>query len=289
MLETKQPPCRLFMIMAREAKTAVIFRRGPSKWTQLIKWNTKNDTFEYGQWFKGRIYEKRCDVSPNGELLIYFASKFNKKTVVDPEYTYAWTAISKPPWLTALALWPKGNCWHGGGLFESDTKVVLNHHSAAAQPHPKHQPPRHLRVSPNPNVRGEDDPLYSSRLTRDGWHLITEWQVEYKNYGYTTQQPEVRQMLHPNLPFSLVMKRTITRFKYAELYEILNQKTGERISLDNVVCARWDQRGRLAFMVEGKLFTGYITIDDKLVAKEIADFNENKPTEIDSPVWAKSW
>jgi hypothetical protein len=35
----------------------------------------------------------------------------------DASYTYAWTAVSKPPWLTALGLCPKGNCWDGGGLF----------------------------------------------------------------------------------------------------------------------------------------------------------------------------
>src|SRR6185295_18250857 len=66
---------RLFVIMARESKTAVIFRRGPSRWVQLIRWYTETDTFEPGQWFHGRIYEERCDLSPNGEHLIYFATK----------------------------------------------------------------------------------------------------------------------------------------------------------------------------------------------------------------------
>lgn len=139
--QTELPPCRLFMIMARHAKMAVIFRRGPSKWTQLIKWDTKTDTFEFGQWFKGRIYEKRCDLSPKGDYLIYFVSKINKKTIVDSEYTYAWTAVSKPPWLTALALWPKGDCWHGGGLFENDSTLMLNHRPNVAKPHPQHVPP----------------------------------------------------------------------------------------------------------------------------------------------------
>jgi hypothetical protein len=42
----------------------------------LIKWHLKSDTFEIGQWFKGRIYERRCDLSPSGELLAYFAAKY---------------------------------------------------------------------------------------------------------------------------------------------------------------------------------------------------------------------
>jgi hypothetical protein len=64
---------RLHMILARKAHTAVIFRRGPSKWVQLIKWNTDTDDFDLGQWFHGRIYERRCDLSPDGSLLVYFA------------------------------------------------------------------------------------------------------------------------------------------------------------------------------------------------------------------------
>src|SRR5215831_4419387 len=95
-------PCRLFVILAREASKAVIFRRGPSRWTQLILWDTQHDTFVYGQWFKGRIYERRCDLSPDGSKLIYFAAKWRKPLA-------SWTAISTPPWWTAHALWPNGS------------------------------------------------------------------------------------------------------------------------------------------------------------------------------------
>jgi len=88
----------------------------------LIRWNIDDDTFECGQWFKGRIYERRCDLSPEGDLLIYFAANYRKPY-------YSWTAISCPPFLTALALWPKGDCWGGGGHFLSRKRVALNHRS----------------------------------------------------------------------------------------------------------------------------------------------------------------
>jgi hypothetical protein len=170
-------PARLFLLFARKAPIAVIFRRGPSKWVQLIKWNTATDEFEPGQWFKGRIYERRADLSPAGSLLIYFAQKINAKSKKDAEYTYAWTAISKPPYLTALALWPKGDCWHGGGSFQNARVVLLNHKPAVAKPHEDHKPHR-LKVIPNRNARGEDDPIFSARLERDGWKLITPWKIE---------------------------------------------------------------------------------------------------------------
>lgn len=71
-----------------------------------------------GQWFKGRIYERRCDLSPSGEKLIYFAAKYRS-----PLYT--WTAVSRPPFLTALLLWPKGDAWGGGGLFNNERTIGL--------------------------------------------------------------------------------------------------------------------------------------------------------------------
>src|SRR5262245_41328779 len=42
---------RLFVILARRAPRAVIFRRGPSKHVALILWHTDTDKFEVGQWF----------------------------------------------------------------------------------------------------------------------------------------------------------------------------------------------------------------------------------------------
>jgi hypothetical protein len=89
---------RLYALLARKSPRAVIFRRGPSQQVQLISWNTENDTFEFGQWFKGRIYERRCDLSPNGDLLLYFAAKYKNPL-------YSWTAISRSH---TLPHWPFG-------------------------------------------------------------------------------------------------------------------------------------------------------------------------------------
>src|SRR5688572_11088382 len=164
----RQVPARVFGILARQADVAVLFRRGPSKWVQLVRWDTERDTYEPGQWFHGRIYERRSDLSPNGSLLIYFAQKITDRTIRDRQYTYAWTAVSRPPYLTALALWSKGNCWHGGGLFDSDRHVMVNHREVRA--HPNHRPrSRSLKVTPNPRAYGEDLPIFYARLTRDGW------------------------------------------------------------------------------------------------------------------------
>src|SRR4051812_14054587 len=66
----QSPTTTLFVIPARDAAVAAILRRRPTKVVQLIRWNTARDTFEQGRWFKGRVYERRCDLSPHGRRLV---------------------------------------------------------------------------------------------------------------------------------------------------------------------------------------------------------------------------
>ena len=66
-------PARLHVLLASDAKVGLVIRRGPSKSVCTVLWNRDRDTFEPGQWMRGRIYERRCDLSPNGTRFIYFA------------------------------------------------------------------------------------------------------------------------------------------------------------------------------------------------------------------------
>lgn len=283
-------PCRLYAILARSASIGIIFRRGPTQWVQLIKWNTRTDSFEPGQWFHGRIYERRCDLSPDGSKLVYFASKFNRHTLDDPEYTYAWTAISKPPYFTALALWPKGDCWHGGGLFENDRTVWLNHKPDAAEPHPDHRPTR-LRIIPNPQAYGEDGPVYERRLVRDGWTLVQEGRFPLAGRGWKTEQSDVWYKTNRASGITLVMELAEIDFDqpggpYIEQFAII--RDGTTIPIGRADWADWDRRNRLVLAREGKLFRADIG-QDELEWHELADFNDNKPEPQEAPISARHW
>ncbi|MEM7020525.1 MAG: hypothetical protein AAF512_24685, partial [Pseudomonadota bacterium] len=164
---TTEPATRLFCIVARSAPVAVVFRRGPTKQVQLLRWNLTNDSFVSGQWLKGRIYERRCDLSPSGDLLLYFAANYRKPY-------YSWTAISRPPYLTALALWPKGDIWGGGGVMNSERWMQLNHRDSEMSLAPDFKTPKNFRVSQwgeHPGW-GEDYPIYEHRFQRDGWERL---------------------------------------------------------------------------------------------------------------------
>ena len=82
----KQPPenipARIHAILAREAPMAVVFRRGPSGRVCTLGWDLETDTFTMGQWLKGRIYEYRSDLSPDGKLMIYFATDFRRPDTI---------------------------------------------------------------------------------------------------------------------------------------------------------------------------------------------------------------
>jgi len=117
--KSKPAPARLFVHLAREAPVGVILRRGPTAWVQIILWHTDTDTFEFGQWFHGRIYERACDVSPDGSIFLYGATDYSEKIWDAPDSSmWQWTAMSRPPYLTALALWSKiDDGYYGGGYF----------------------------------------------------------------------------------------------------------------------------------------------------------------------------
>lgn len=128
-----EPTCRLFVITASNAPKSIIIRRGPSKWYHLLKWRMDKDTFEPGAWFHGRIYEEKCDLSPDGNLLVYFCHGGAWR----PEYTDSWTAVSRAPWLYALALWPSGTTYGGDGRFIDNRSLVLCV-DKPAKTHPDH-------------------------------------------------------------------------------------------------------------------------------------------------------
>lgn len=103
---------------------AAILRRGPTEWVRLLAWNTADDTISPGSWFHGRIYEDGCSVSPDGRLFAYFATKYGGPKTRG--VAYAWTAISKLPWLHALVLWPQSETWGGRAKFIDNQTLIID-------------------------------------------------------------------------------------------------------------------------------------------------------------------
>ena len=162
-MSTTAFPARLHVLLARDAPVGVVIRRGPSKVTALVGWNRENDTFALGQWLRGRIYERRSDLSPDGRHLIYFAMNGRWASATRG----SWTAISRAPYLKALTLYAKGDGWNGGGLFRDAQRYWLNE---GCYVHTLQSDEARLqRVDEAHRPHGECPTVYYERLARDGW------------------------------------------------------------------------------------------------------------------------
>jgi len=117
------PPARLHFFFARKAPLGVIFRWGPRKLIRLILWHTDTDTFEPGHWFAGKIAVDKANLSPDGTMLIYEAYRHNQGG--EDGYSDAWIAISKPPYLTALTLWPTDWGRVSGDFLDNKTVALM--------------------------------------------------------------------------------------------------------------------------------------------------------------------
>ena len=174
-------PARVHIILARDAQTAVVMRRGPSNEVCTLLWDRSDDSFTMGQWFRGRLYERRCDLSPDGKHFIYFVFKGKDDAITKD----SWTAISRNPYLKAVNLWPHGGTWNGGGLFMTNESYWLNTFwlnkaGDLVKPSDLH---RHLEAPFHKTYGGECPGVYYIRLQRDGWRLVSDHSDEDDHFS----------------------------------------------------------------------------------------------------------
>lgn len=280
-----RPPARLSVIMAREARTAVVFRRGPTRWWLCLRWDLSTDLVEPGEWLADHVYPRRCDLSPDGSLLVYFAYRFSNKRPVTGSPTGEWTAISRPPWLTPIARWPKksSGCWAGGGLFESNAVLDLNHQPSEAIADAGLVPST-LLVRPDPNAGGEDEPIFSRRQERDGWMLVQPMEAHFSQFDhYVTETPEIRRKPGP-ATLALEFERRLDGFSWTEAVHVVDLITGERHQVPDVEWADWDE-DRIVGVRSSELVQVRFGGNGASV-ESIADLDGFEPGPSDVPEWA---
>lgn len=113
------PLTRLFVLLASESDFALVLRRGPSKQSATLGWNRANDTFQLGQWLKGKIDFESCDLSPDGLYFLYEALKYGGFYETRGRYT----VLSRAPYLKKIQLWGP---YAFGGVFCDSSCFRLN-------------------------------------------------------------------------------------------------------------------------------------------------------------------
>ncbi len=288
----KKPAARVEAIIARNAPVAVIFRRGPSRLVRMLRWNLRNDKIVPGQWIEGRVYVARSDISPDGELVACFVAAYRKKVGT-------WTAISRPPYFTALAVWPKGDTWGGGGLFGSNSHFLLAHSTARSNSDIDEFKlmdgftlPKRFRVQPlDRHSTVPESEVEEARMVLSGWRFV---QRHVWHYGLSEfAEPEImaRPLDNPKAArFELRRFRTAFEIRLAEVHDLV---AGTQRDLGRVDWVDAGPNGDVLWSAGGKLFRlagpsrHGMTIDAE--PKLVADLNDMTFEAIEAPKRALRW
>jgi hypothetical protein len=248
----------------------------------LSTWNLETDEIVFGQWFCGRVYDEHSDLSPSGTYLVYHAAKYKGPM-------QRWTAISKPPFWTALVVYPTVAC--GGGVFFDEKRVGINHGYGSLKPTDDSPHPNHFEAS---MLYGYSGP---KPMIRDGWVVIRRGkQLAKARTQYIIDPPAIYQRSNPrrgaltlerrvigacetNGPSQLVEFAVITRSNCGEDRRREERELG-REELGRLDWADWGANGDLLFAREGELFRAKLDAkEDRLaVPKLVMDFRPLKLT-----------
>jgi hypothetical protein len=228
---------RLCAIVATKAPLALVFRRGPSRWYHLLRWRLDNGTLEPGVWVRKRLYPERCDLSSDGQLLLYYLSG-----AFQGEYR-VFGGISRAPWLSPLTFWEFGDTWSAGEFFVDND----NTHLLAAG--------REVSTPIGPVRLDSNDSGDFPNERRRGWtksadspphHELAFW---HSHSGIPYSPGIILERACPTAGHTLrlihgpwpvckdLSKRTLR-------YEV-RLHTGECVALDAASWADWDHTGRL--------------------------------------------
>lgn len=295
-------PSRIFFIVARKRNKAIVLRRGPTQWTQMISWDLDTDTLEYGQWIRKKVRPERCDLSPEGRYFIYLIDRF--------EQGDSRTVLCKPPYWTALTAWEHGDPLFGtgGGLFTEEHSVLLNWH-CSLKAHERWPVPSGLEVGQFrvPGAynywKGQMNLLLAYRMERDGWKRINNPLFVKQETSLLTQRtvsefrkthdPESSMAIEPQLWEKAITRQASLYFmsfyhaeqhKYVKKFYLVRQQ--HNTQLQDVAWADTDHRGRILAAINGKLYASKRFEDGSVQLENLQllhDLNPQKPQYIKAP------
>jgi hypothetical protein len=282
-------PPRLHVVPA--AAVAVVIRRGPSKWWHVLRWQLDPPRIEPGAWFRGQLYPRRCDVSADGALLGYYAL-----TGKPPPWD-SYLAVSKAPWLHALAMWHQGSTWHWGCEFLADGRFC----TGAARPDPPTSGTYPAGLAPRSPLPALEHPdrwrlRDVQREARRGWvqHKLADDDALFRIVQLPDRLPLVLRRPRPGDDrTALVLAHAGHDYarhgiEGAEIHYVLDREC-ELAALPDVAWADWTADGRLLVAAtDGALRIESLT-SAGLDTEWRHDLAELQPAPRRAPAWALHW
>jgi hypothetical protein len=268
---------RIYCIPATKAPIVAVFRRGPTNWSHVGRWDLGERRYEPGAWLGGRIFPRRSDLSPDGRFLCYFAHKPS----ADWEHGEAYVAVSKLPWLTALHAFRTCGTWtHGYHFTEPED---CEHPEDAELPIPYGLRSIAVVQFANERRRGwEEAPDSPQRDPRDAWD-------ERRNARIRKRQPGGAGVLGvESLGWAggeFGVEQAVDGLRVGYWLEV----DGEIHLLNHIQWADWDRDGHLLVATRsGKLQIWHLHGNRSQVLFE-EDLSLSEPSPAPAPAWAQRW
>ncbi len=270
-------PPRIYCIPATKAPIVAVFRRGPTAWSHVGRWDLAARRYEPGAWLGGRIFPRRSDLSPDGRFLCYFAHKPSATW----EHGEAYVALSKLPWLTALHAFGTCGTWTRGYYFTGDKECENPENTKLPIPYGLCSIP--VVQFANERRRGWEEATDSPpRDSTDIWD-------ERRNARIRKRQPGGNRLLcveslgQAGGEFGVDQAVDGLRVSY------WLEMTGDIQPLDHVQWADWDREGELLVATRsGKLQIWHLAGDGSEVLFE-EDLSLSEPDPAPAPDWATRW
>lgn len=234
---------RIHLLPAKTSPYVLVIRRKPSKLFHIIRWNTRSDTLEHGSWFHGRLYPKRCDISFDGQWMVYLAMGASGVT---------WNGVCRLPYLRTVAQAPSVGTWYGGGYWRDPKTLMLN----GWQPATGSVPFTLERLQSA--FGGEDFGVFYPRWERDGWrrrgdNFGTERRIKDAPTFTVVCDGDDGWQYQPSPRHPSLIARFIGYLDHGRTFRY-SLEGFEDLLDDRVDSASWDSRGNLVYSREGILY-----------------------------------
>jgi hypothetical protein len=224
-------------------------------------------------------------LSPDGSLLVGAYNNYTTGEGARRRVTQNWTAVSRPPYFSALALWIAPDAYNGGGIWTQNKALGLNNHPYSCI---KTKPMGKGYRSHDLNLGAEEYWLYELLLAKRGWELVPGPDIDPEDLASYPRRKGFE----------------TGEIRYAESnagdeYHWLPEETWELRDITGKIRRTWekrppetvwidvDHRGRVLIAENGCLYawSGFPEGKPKLVA----DLNGNRFEEIRPPASARKW
>lgn len=269
----KSVPPRIYCIPAKNAPMVAVFRRGPTNWSHVGRWDLAKRRYEPGAWLGGRIFPRRSDLSPDGLHLCYFAHKPSATW----EHGETYVALSRLPWLTALYAFPTCGTWTRGYYFTEDQDS--ENMEVSALPIPYGLRPIPVVQFASERQRGWSETSDSPRRDpSDAWD-------ERRNARIQKRQPGGDRLLCVECHGWAGGDQAVDG-RYVRYWLETNNSIQ---ALERIQWADWDREGRLLVATRsGKLQIWSLDGEGADLLFE-EDLSILEPNPAPAPAWAKRW